>query len=68
MNKFMASVKRFVREEEGTEVVEWALVAGLVVAVGALIFTEIGTQAARLLQSVADLLSDAGTTTTTTTP
>lgn len=44
MNDFMAAVQRFVREEEGTEVVEWALVGGLIVAVGAAIFTGIGGQ------------------------
>jgi len=48
----MAGVKRFVREEEGTEVVEWALVAGLVVAVGAVVFTAIGTKAEELLNEL----------------
>jgi pilus assembly protein Flp/PilA len=52
MNRFMAGVKRFVREEEGTEVVEWALVAGLVVAVGAVVFTAIGTKAEELLNEL----------------
>lgn len=57
MNTLMMGVQRFLREEEGTEVVEWALVGGLVVAVGAVIFTEIGTKAAALLQSVSDVLT-----------
>lgn len=35
-------LKRFLREEEGTEVVEWALVAGLIVAVGAGVFVLVG--------------------------
>ena len=52
MNKLMMGVQRFLREEEGTEVVEWALVAGLVVAVGAVVFTSIGTQAKKLLNDV----------------
>ncbi|WP_166264824.1 hypothetical protein [Marinobacter caseinilyticus] len=56
MNKLMMGVKRFLIEEEGTEVVEWALVAGLVVAVGAVVFTEIGTLAAGLLDDVRVLL------------
>ncbi|MFC3283387.1 Flp family type IVb pilin [Litchfieldella rifensis] len=42
MNKLMKGVERFLREEEGTEVVEWALVGGLIVAVGATIFATIG--------------------------
>lgn len=42
MEKFMDGVRRFLSEEEGSEVVEWALVAGLVVAVGAAIFVGIG--------------------------
>ncbi|MCE8001367.1 Flp family type IVb pilin [Billgrantia ethanolica] len=49
MSKLMQGVVRFWREEEGTEVVEWALVGGLVVAVGAAIFTAIGTRAGALL-------------------
>jgi len=36
------AIKRFVREESGLETVEWAIVGGLVVAVGAIIFTLIG--------------------------
>lgn len=56
MNKFMAGVKRFVREEEGTEVVEWALVAGLIVAVGAAVFTSIGTEAKAYLNELLEAL------------
>ncbi len=52
MNKLMQGIERFVREEEGTEVVEWALVAGLIVAVGAAVFTGIGTQVAVHLNSL----------------
>ncbi len=44
MKKLIAGVQSFLREEEGTEVVEWALVAGLIVAVGAAIFVLIGDQ------------------------
>ena len=36
------AIKRFAREESGLETVEWAIVGGLVVAVGALIFFAIG--------------------------
>ena len=36
------AIKRFARDESGLETVEWAIVGGLVVAVGALIFFAIG--------------------------
>lgn len=36
------AIKRFVRDESGLETVEWAIVGGLVVAVGAIIFVTIG--------------------------
>lgn len=59
MEKFIAGVKRFWREEEGSEVVEWALVAGLIVAVGATVMVAIGDGASTHLQTLADLLSPA---------
>ena len=37
------AIKRFVRDESGLETVEWAIVGGLVVAVGAIVFTLIGS-------------------------
>ncbi|MDI5921137.1 hypothetical protein QLQ86_10115 [Halomonas sp. LR5S13] len=52
MNKLMQGIERFWKEEEGTEVVEWALVAGLIVAVGAAVFTGIGTQVQTHLNSL----------------
>lgn len=56
MSKLMMGVERFLREEEGTEVVEWALVGGLIVAVGAAIFITIGEEAGKQLTKVSDLL------------
>ena len=41
-HKLLVGMQRLLREEEGTEVVEWALVAGLIIAVGAAIFGLIG--------------------------
>lgn len=52
MKKLIAGVQRFLREEEGTETVEWALLAGLVVAIGAAVFTGIGTQAKTYLNDL----------------
>lgn len=56
MNRMTAELKRFVREEEGTEVVEWALVAGLIVAVGAGIFAAIGGEVDTHLTSLLEAL------------
>ncbi|SFH38793.1 Flp family type IVb pilin [Modicisalibacter xianhensis] len=63
MNKLMMGVKKFLRDEEGTEVVEWALVAGLIVAVGAGIFWSIGDAVSVHLNSLLEALGgEAGTT------
>ena len=40
----MEKIRRFLKDEEGTELVEWGLVAALLVAVGASVFTSIGQQ------------------------
>jgi Flp pilus assembly pilin Flp len=40
---FLASLRRFVREENGLETVEWAIVGGLVVAVSAALFFTMGS-------------------------
>jgi pilus assembly protein Flp/PilA len=59
MNKLMQGIERFWKEEEGTEVVEWALVAGLIVAVGAAIFATIGGQVEGILTNVSNVLATA---------
>jgi Flp pilus assembly pilin Flp len=43
LNQFM----RFVKDESGLETVEWAIVGGVIVAVGAAIFLTIGTDVSR---------------------
>ncbi|MFY0991583.1 Flp family type IVb pilin [Halomonas sp. C05BenzN] len=60
MSKLMQGIERFWREEEGTEVVEWALVGGLIVAVGAAIFVVIGENARQFLASINDALVAGG--------
>lgn len=57
MKSLNVELKRFLREEEGTEVVEWALVAGLIVAVGATIFATIGGHVQTHLNSLATALT-----------
>jgi|GEM_PF-355232 len=56
MNKLMQGIERFWKEEEGTEVVEWALVGGLIVAVGAAIFTLIGDEVVANLTELLEAL------------
>lgn len=57
--QIVTQLKRLMREDEGTEVVEWALVAGLIIAVGAAVFTLIGDQVTAKLNS---LLTELGGT------
>ena len=53
------AIKRFVREESGLETVEWAIVGGLVVAVGAIIFTLIGQDVQTSLGNMQNVTSQA---------
>ena len=48
----LSAIKRFVSDETGLETVEWAIVGGIVVAVGAGIFALIGTDVSRGLNSL----------------
>ena len=41
------SIKRFMLDESGLETVEWAIVGGIVVAVGATLFISIGADVNR---------------------
>ena len=53
------AIKRFVRDESGLETVEWAIVGGLVVAVGAIVFTLIGGDVKTSLENLQGVTSDA---------
>ena len=53
------AIKRFVRDESGLETVEWAIVGGLVVAVGAIVFTLIGGDVQTSLENLQTVTSDA---------
>jgi pilus assembly protein Flp/PilA len=46
------SIKSFMLDESGLETVEWAIVGGIVVAVGAAIFITIGGDVSRGLTSL----------------
>ena len=52
MKKFTNAVAQFIRDEKGTEIVEWAIVGGLVVAVGGAIFVTIGSGASTKLTAL----------------
>jgi Flp pilus assembly pilin Flp len=55
------AIKRFVRDESGLETVEWAIVGGLVVAVGAIVFTLIGTDVKTSLDNLQTVTDKAAT-------
>jgi Flp pilus assembly pilin Flp len=55
------AIKRFVRDESGLETVEWAIVGGLVVAVGAIVFTLIGSDVQTSLENLQTVTADAAT-------
>jgi len=48
----LSAIKRFVSDETGLETVEWAIVGGVVVAVGAGVFILIGGDTLRGLGSL----------------
>ncbi len=43
----LSSIKRFMLDESGLETVEWAIVGGVIVAVGAALFITIGQDVLR---------------------
>ena len=43
----LSSIKRFMKDESGLETVEWAIVGGVIVAVGAALFITIGQDTLR---------------------
>ena len=45
-------IKKFMLDESGLETVEWAIVGGLIVAVGAALFVTIGGDVSRGLTSL----------------
>ena len=48
----LSRIKRFMLDESGLETVEWAIVGGIIVAVGAAIFITIGGDVLRGLTSL----------------
>ncbi len=52
MEKIWTLIKKFAKEEEGTEVVEWALVAGLVIIAAAAAWGLIGGNVTTILNNL----------------
>jgi pilus assembly protein Flp/PilA len=50
--KILKQIKRFMLDESGLETVEWAIVGGVVVAVGAALFLAIGTDVSEGIQGL----------------
>jgi len=48
----LSSIKRFMLDESGLETVEWAIVGGVIVAVGAALFITIGQDTLRGITSL----------------
>ena len=48
------SIARFMLDERGLETVEWAIVGGVIAAVGALLFLTIGADTLRGMTSLGD--------------
>ena len=59
MKKMYEAISAFIREEEGTELVEWALVAGLIIVVGAGIMTVIGSDVGTIFRALSGVTGDA---------
>ena len=52
MSNMMKKLRLFLTDESGTETVEWAIVAGLLIAGAALVFTNIGDRVEQLIGQV----------------
>ena len=59
MSKVINAIVNFVRDEEGTEMVEWGLIAGLVIVLAAGIFATIGTDLNTIFGGVAAQTTEA---------
>ena len=56
MEKMWTLIKKFGKEEEGMETVEYAVVAALVVVVGILVWTALGTAVRDKIQELVDAI------------
>ncbi len=61
MEKMWTLIKKFVKEEEGTETVEWAIVAGLVILAAAGLWATVGSHVSQIINSLSTATTPAGT-------
>jgi pilus assembly protein Flp/PilA len=61
MEKMWTLIKKFVKEEEGTETVEWAIVAGLVILAAAALWATIGDNVQSIISGLASSTTNAAT-------
>jgi pilus assembly protein Flp/PilA len=57
MRKLLNSLRLFRKNEDGAALVEYAVLLGVVIAVGATIFTGIGTNASTIFSSASSMLT-----------
>jgi Flp pilus assembly pilin Flp len=57
MEKMWTLIKKFAKEEEGTETVEWAILAALLLAVVAGVWTVLGNTVTAKIQDIAGTIS-----------
>lgn len=62
MKQVIEALGRFLRDDSGTEIVEWAIVGGLVVAAGAAVFVLIGGDAKTALNTLEGTVKSAAGT------
>ena len=55
------AIVRFLREKEGTEMVEWGLIAGLIIVLAAGVFAAIGTDLNTIFGGFTDQTCEAAT-------
>jgi Flp pilus assembly pilin Flp len=56
MGKLWKLLKKFVKDEEGMETVEYAVVGGLVILVGILVWRTLGSHVSEKIQSLSDIV------------
>lgn len=53
----MEKIWRFLKDEEGTETVEWAIVAGLIIVAAAALWSQVGDYVKTNIQALVDALT-----------
>ena len=59
--KLVNSIKTFVRDEEGQDLIEYALLVALISLVCVVALTDAGTQVNNIFEQIKDKLTDAAT-------